>query len=419
MSPAQGTPTTGLSRRAVMAVAAVALTYTAVYSFLTLWRHALYNSSMYDLGLFDQLIWNMSHGRFFESSIKGFNYLGDHCSPVLALFAPLYWIWDDVRLLLIFQSAAIAASAFPFAAVAAEVLGNEAAAVIMAAVFLLQPNLGYVNIFDFHPEILLVPAFTFAMYFARKGRPWAAVACALFALTVKEDVAVTAACFAAYLFFTSSRPAGAVLFCVSAAWFGVAMNVIIPANRPTGAVTGYLYMERYAHLGTSLPEVVQNAVLHPITALAGSYDRWKAVTFFRMFLPTGFLAFAGLPVLLVAAPVMGYSYISAYLPQFDVRFQYLTIAVPFIMYAALDGARRTVDLLDRAGARRGSARFRRPVLVWAVPAVLAGLNLFSVYWIVHSQLQINTFKAPYNLAEIKEAVARFGRAVRSCLPSKQ
>ncbi|MBI5527650.1 MAG: DUF2079 domain-containing protein [Deltaproteobacteria bacterium] len=395
----------GLGRRGVIAVAAIALAYTVVYSALSIWRHSIYNSSMYDLALFDQLIWNMAHGRFFESSIKGFNYLGDHVSPILILLTPLYWIWEDVRILLVFQSAAIAAAAFPFAAAATGALRSRTAGVMMAAVFLLYPNLGYVNLFDFHPEILLVPIFTFVVFFQRRGRPWAAAACALLALTVKEDAAITAACFGLYLFFAAgARAPGAVVATVSAAWFLVAMNVIIPANKPSGASDGYLYIERYAHLGASLPEVLRNALLHPVKALVEPYRWWKGVTALRMFVPVAFLPFVGWPLFLVAVPVLAYSYISSYIAQFDLRFQYVTIAVPFILFAALDGAVFVKKRLDGLAAVRRIVWLSAPRSAVVVAAALLALNGFSVYWVVNSHRQNKTFARHYNESAIREAL---------------
>jgi uncharacterized membrane protein len=395
----------GLGRRGVIAVAAIALVYAVVFSALSIWRHSIFNSSTYDLALFDQIIWNMAHGRFFESSIKGFNYLGDHVSPILVLLAPLYWVWEDVRLLLVFQSVVIAAAAFPFASAAAGALGNRTAGVMMAAVFLLYPNLGYVNLFDFHPEILLVPTFTFAVFFERRGRPWAAAACALLALTVKEDVAITAACFGIHLFLAArARAAGTVVAVVSAAWFVLAMNVIIPANKPPGTGDGYLYVERYAHLGATLPEVVKNAILNPYRALVGSYTWWKGVTALRMFVPVAFLPFIGWPMFLVAVPVLGYTYVSSHIPQFDLRFQYLTIAVPFIMFAALDGAAFIKKRLQGLTAARPIARIAASRSALVVAAGLLALNGFSVYWMVSSHKQNKTFARHYNEEAIHEAL---------------
>lgn len=66
----------------------------------------------FDLGIFDQGVRGYAHFGLPVSSLKsyhhefppGFSLLGDHFSPVLALLAPLYWIWDDPRSLIIGQA---------------------------------------------------------------------------------------------------------------------------------------------------------------------------------------------------------------------------------------------------------------------------------------------------------------------------
>lgn len=71
----------------------------------------------FDLGIFDQAIRKYSGFRLPGSELKSthhgfppdFSILGDHFSPVLALLAPLYWIWDDPRVLLVAEAALFAA----------------------------------------------------------------------------------------------------------------------------------------------------------------------------------------------------------------------------------------------------------------------------------------------------------------------
>src|SRR6476661_2020762 len=75
----------GLVLAAVMALVAGSVMIDA-----TLGRHAAYQSNAYDLGFFNQIIWNTSQGRFFETSFVKYNFLGQHFDPVLLVFAALY-----------------------------------------------------------------------------------------------------------------------------------------------------------------------------------------------------------------------------------------------------------------------------------------------------------------------------------------
>ncbi|MEF9883012.1 DUF2079 domain-containing protein [Streptomyces sp. P9-A4] len=71
----------------------------------------------FDLGIFDQAVRAYAHFELPRSPIKnvhhefppGFSLLGDHFTPALALLAPLYWLWDDPRVLVLAQAALFAA----------------------------------------------------------------------------------------------------------------------------------------------------------------------------------------------------------------------------------------------------------------------------------------------------------------------
>jgi hypothetical protein len=69
---------------------ALAAVYFLVYSTLSVLRHESYHSSGFDLGLFDQVFWNTTQGRPFESTMSQalpvpHSLLGDH-------FSPIFWV---------------------------------------------------------------------------------------------------------------------------------------------------------------------------------------------------------------------------------------------------------------------------------------------------------------------------------------
>ena len=80
-----------------------------------LMRHKHYLTTGFDLGIFDQVVHAYSR---FEAPIvplkaPGYNLLGDHFHPILVLWAPLYWIWEDPRMLLLAQELLLALSSIP------------------------------------------------------------------------------------------------------------------------------------------------------------------------------------------------------------------------------------------------------------------------------------------------------------------
>ena len=80
------------------------LALSLLYSTLALLRHAHFQSGGFDLGLYDQTVWKYAHFLSPYNTIKDRFILGDHLNLTLPLIAPLYWLWSDVRLLLIFQA---------------------------------------------------------------------------------------------------------------------------------------------------------------------------------------------------------------------------------------------------------------------------------------------------------------------------
>ncbi|MEV6975832.1 DUF2079 domain-containing protein [Kitasatospora sp. NPDC093806] len=109
------TPGTGpLSGRRTAVLTLLCLAVTAACGFQQ-WSAVLLGG--FDLGIFHQGVAGYAHFGLPISPVKsyhhefppGFSLLGDHFSPVLALLAPLYWIWEDPRSLILGQALLLAA----------------------------------------------------------------------------------------------------------------------------------------------------------------------------------------------------------------------------------------------------------------------------------------------------------------------
>lgn len=68
--------------------------------------HYHFNSAAYDLGIQDQVVWNIAQGNWYGSSYETRNYLGDHLQPLMVVLAPFYKIYPTVYWLLAFQTLA-------------------------------------------------------------------------------------------------------------------------------------------------------------------------------------------------------------------------------------------------------------------------------------------------------------------------
>ena len=85
---------------------------SAFYLYHAFADQARYLTTGYDLGIFDQAVRAYAHFQAPMVPLKGagYNIFGDHFHPIIAVLAPLYWIWDNVGMLLIAQAVLTAAS---------------------------------------------------------------------------------------------------------------------------------------------------------------------------------------------------------------------------------------------------------------------------------------------------------------------
>ena len=198
-----------------LALIILAIFYCAIFTQLAWESHAGMRTHRSDLGQIDQAVWNSSRGRWLEQTDNGFvaTRLTDHVEPILVLISPIFWLWDDVRALLLLQAAAAALGVFPLYALALrqfsryltvaewlqvwrrEPLLQQARplAFALGVAYLLAPQLQSALLTEFHAAPLAVPLILWA-FWAVDARRWGQFAvAALLVAAVKEEMALLAA----------------------------------------------------------------------------------------------------------------------------------------------------------------------------------------------------------------------------------
>lgn len=233
LAESSGYSSVGRTRHLLLGILASA--FFVLYALFSLIRNARMGTAAYDLGIFDQAIRSYAHHRAPVSSIKGpgFNLLGDHFHPVLVLLAPLYWIWDDPRTLLLAQAALIAVSVIPVARLAISRLGSREGAALALAYGLSWGIQGAIA-FDFHEIAFAVPLMAFTMTALAERRWRTAVAFALPLLLVKEDLGLAVAAVGGYLILQRRVWLGLSAVLAGVTGLLVAVELVIPWLSPTG-----------------------------------------------------------------------------------------------------------------------------------------------------------------------------------------
>ena len=321
----------------------LALLWTAVLTGYAWARHMRINSTTYDLGIKAQVIWNTWQGDWFASSVEVTHYLGDHVQLIFLLLAPLFGLWQDVRVLLLVQAILLSLGALPVYRIARRHLADPLLAALFSAVYLLFPLLGFVNRFDFHPVVFTIPFFLLAYDLLEGDHPgWASLFIVL-ALSLREEVGLTVFAFGLYVaFFMGRRTLGLVWACGGLVWSLTAIFVIIPTFRGGASDT----VGRYAWLGDSPADIALALLIKPVQVLQHLLVPYRALVPVKLLLPTGFLALLAPTPLLVTVPSLAYNLLSETPSQSSIYFQYLAPAVPFLFIAAIQGASRAQGWLD-------------------------------------------------------------------------
>nr|MBA3383556.1 DUF2079 domain-containing protein [Actinomycetota bacterium] len=272
-------------------VAAAALTIAAAagMSWAALYRHQRFGSNAYDLGIFDQAVWGYSRFEWIPNTVLRLPHtMGDHFHPILVVLAPLYWLWDDARVLLVAQAALLAGAGIPIFLWAREKLDGIAALAFLAAYLVFWAVLGG-SLFDFHELAFAAPIVSGAIYAALTRRTNLLWVCVVLGLLTREDVALTFVGLALFIALAQRRwQLGAALATLGAAWFVLAYKVVIPA------LAGRDYAHwAYSRLGADPASALVHLITNPVDSIRTFLTpRAKQIALGNLFAP-----WLGLPLL--------------------------------------------------------------------------------------------------------------------------
>ena len=104
---------------AVLALTAFAATWVVVFGVLVVRRHHGFWDVDFDMGIQDQSIWLLAHGRGFMT-VRGLQVFGHHATPAYFLLVPAYWLGAGPDFLNVFQVVVLALGVVPLYLLARE-----------------------------------------------------------------------------------------------------------------------------------------------------------------------------------------------------------------------------------------------------------------------------------------------------------
>jgi uncharacterized membrane protein len=340
-----------LPRPWLAAAWAAAVAYAVLLSAATIVRHDHFRSGGYDLGIFSQAVWLMSHGHNAFSTIRGRNLFADHFQPALVLLAPLGRL-PLPSALLVFQAAVLAVASPLLYVLARERGARQELAFAVALLWVASPVTQWANLFDYHPETSVPALLVLGAIFLERDRVGWFLATALLASAIKEDVCLIYLMWGLVLASVGRRRLGFGIAAAAAIWFAVAIEIAIPALGGSLA----FYSARFAgSRGGTVGDVLLRVVEHP----AGSFEHYATRTNGHLIIVlvacTAGLCLLAPRILALALPPVVANILSAYNYQHDLHFQYQLVPGAIGAIASAYGAGVLTAHLSRRVAAAAAA----------------------------------------------------------------
>jgi uncharacterized membrane protein len=326
----------------------------AVTSFLVFWYffhfghltsdvHRGYGDSAFDIGLYDQGVWLLSHFHAPYVTLMGRDLFGDHTQFSLIAMVPLYWLRPDATTLLYVQAFVMALGAVPVYLLAMRVLKNPAFATVLAAAFLLHPALAQSNLENYHPDSFLIPILGFAIYAAVENKPRMFVIFSVLALLCKEDVVLVLFPLAVWFAIRRNRQVGALVAFASVLSSFVATNVIM--RLLIGVPTLNTWRIPFGGIGGLFREALKKPAEVVKYVIRGDRPNGRPFYVWQMIAPTGLVFFAAPEIAITTILVLGANVMSTFGYQHLIGYHYSMAILPGI-------AMGTVYAVSRLASRR-------------------------------------------------------------------
>lgn len=364
------------------------LGYIIIFLQLAIQQHASFNTSGFDLGIYDQLTWNTLHGRFFFYTTTGQPALhfSNHASLNILLLAPFYLIHSGPETLLFLQVTAIGLGGLPLFWLGRDELKSDLAGLCLLLAYLLFPTLEIVTLWDFHPPALSVGFFMFAFYYLVKRRPIPFLIFVILAISGKEHLPLQGAFLGLYAMVRyRAYRLGGLTIALCLIWFFIVMNWLIPAYSVTG---DHLFIGYYADLGDKPAEIILTALTRPDLLLANLWQPAKLRYLYDVLTPFAYLPLLGLPVLLIGTPSFAINLLSANAAMHDATGgQYGADIAPWLAWGAFQGLiivglvfKRWQPSLRRVAVNGAALSLLAVALVWHVFRGYSPLALDPPHW---------------------------------------
>lgn len=396
--PREPAPPTRFSRVGSMAVSIGTLLgllglwagYGFLLSRLAVGNHHALNTRTIDLGYYDNVFYNSSHGRPLGCTfVKGGTHASAHFDPILIVLSPFYLLYPRAEFLLVLQSVWLGMGVLPAYLLGKKTLSRASAGWTMALVYALYPALHGANLYEFHSLALIAPLVLWLFYFLEVKR-WGFYAVTVLLLCLCREDLPLMLCFVGLYAILTGRPgiarAGLATIAFSIAYYALVRGVFMPSKDllNSGSDKAYSYAYYFDELipnKRGVVDVALSLLTNPMFILRLAFgDPHKVLYLLVLFVPLGCLPLFAKKARLTLVYGLLVCLLASRKPVFQVGFQYAAMIFPFAFAITpraigdvLEATRERGQGVDPAGVRRAILSFMLAVsaaLSWKFGALV-------------------------------------------------
>ena len=330
-------------KRNTLLIIAVAF-FIVIVGAVGLCRYLGYVAPNYDFGIFAQMFYNMKKSFTPVTTVerdKLLSHFAIHISPIYYVLLPLYFIFPSPATLQISQTLILASAAVPAYLIARKYELSNTRCVAVVVMTLFQPIVSCGTLYDLHENCFLFPLLLWVFWAFEREKYALLAVFTLLTLAVKEDAAVYIIFFGIFVILNRRKYlSGLSLILAAGAWFGIATYLL---TKYGNGVMSSRYDNYITSSDGGLIEVVKNILVDPAYVFTqvfkdehGEYGK-KIQFLVQLLVPTVLLPFATKKVsrLTLLLPSFLLSFMTVYVYQYDIRFQYAFGSAAFITYLAV------------------------------------------------------------------------------------
>lgn len=367
--------------------------FFCIYALISIVRHYTFTSNAFDLGIFNQALYDYAHFELGPNTIRGSaTLLADHFEPIMFLFVPFYWIFGTYTLLLI-QIFFVLFGGLGIYLLVQKETENKNYPLVASLLFYLSFGIFEALAFDYHNNVVGIMFIPWLFYWIKIKNFKLYYLCLILLLTSKENLALISAFLGISLLIFEDKKVkkhGIITFLVSVVYFILVLKIIIPYFN-----YGIYDHWSYGALGKDPVEAMKNIFLHPISALTLLFnDNDKLKMWVLILAAGGIFAFKKPKYGILLIPIIAQKFFSTnkeywgYLFQYSIEFAPI---IPLVAILAIHG-------------------FKKCRIANSLMALLVLINIgiiFQIHFYDGGKLSeifsVNYFRQPDNVGALNEA----------------